>query len=99
MSRKAARTRFVLVRTYSAGVHFGDLVSEDGSEVTLSNARRLWNWSGGRLSLNEVAIEGAKSGDRISVAVPSIKLKGAIELITCSAEGEASLRLALAYKA
>ncbi len=37
---------FVLIRTYSAGVHFGNLEEMDGQMVRLSNARRLWSWSG-----------------------------------------------------
>ncbi len=36
----------VLVRTYSAGVHFGILVKRDGKEVTLANCRRIWSWNG-----------------------------------------------------
>ena len=30
----------VIVRTYSAGVHFGRLVERDGKEVVLNDARR-----------------------------------------------------------
>lgn len=36
----------VIVRTYSAGVHVGELVSHKGTEVTLKNARRIWKWVG-----------------------------------------------------
>lgn len=50
---------FVLIRTFSAGVHFGTLVSKEGQEVHLKNARRLWNWAGA-LSLSEVAMNGIK---------------------------------------
>ena len=57
----------VLVRTYSAGVHFGTLASRDGREVVLTNARRLYQWSGA-CSLSQVATEGVKlSGSKISV--------------------------------
>lgn len=31
---------YVVVRTYSAGVHCGELVSRKGQEVVLANARR-----------------------------------------------------------
>ena len=34
--------RRVLIRTYSAGVHIGDLVQIDGMEGKLENALRLW---------------------------------------------------------
>lgn len=37
---------YVIVRTFSAGVFAGRLLSRDGREVVLLNARRLWYWSG-----------------------------------------------------
>ena len=32
----------VIVRTYSAGVHFGYLVAREGKEVRLTRSRRIW---------------------------------------------------------
>ena len=74
----------VLVRTYSAGVHFGALVSREGKEITLTNARRIWSWTGAN-TLNEIALRGAGRGSRISEPVPSITLTEAIEIIPCTA--------------
>lgn len=34
----------VIIRTYSAGVWFGELEQKAGKEVILKNARRLWKW-------------------------------------------------------
>ena len=73
-------TSHVIVRTFSAGVHFGDIVERKGREVLLRNARRIWSWNGGRLSLSEIAVQGVIEA-RISVAVPSILLTEAIEII------------------
>lgn len=98
MAAKKTKRKYVVVRTYSAGVHVGELVREDGSEVRLAKARRLWSWSGDRLSLHEVAVEGARAGDRVSVEVPEITLKGAIEIITTTDKGEAAFRDAAPYK-
>ena len=71
----------VLVRTYSAGVHIGTLQSREGREVTLTNARRLWNWSGA-FTLNAVATKGVnRKNSRISVPVATIVLLEAIEII------------------
>ncbi len=71
----------VLVRTYSAGVHIGTLKSQEGKEVVLTNARRLFSWSGA-FTLSAVATVGvSRSGSRISVSVPEIKLTEAIEII------------------
>ena len=82
----------VLVRTYSAGVHFGTLKSRDGKDVVLTNARRLWQWSGA-CSLSQVAIDGVElSGSKISILVPEITLTEAIELIPMSSKaGEAMM--------
>ena len=73
---------FVLIRTYSAGVHFGTLENKEGQEVTLKNARRLWSWTGA-LSLSEIAMNGITiSGSKISVPVDEIVLTQAIEIIS-----------------
>lgn len=75
---------FVLIRTYSAGVHFGTLMHRDGQEVHLKDARRLWSWSGA-LSLSEVAMKGIKINEsKISVLVDEIVLTQAIEIIAVS---------------
>lgn len=82
---------FVLVRTYSAGVHVGTLVSQSGKEVTLSDARRVWRWKGAN-SLSELSQKGADEGyTRISEPVPSIVLTEAIEVIPCSKEAQDNL--------
>lgn len=70
-----------IIRTYSAGVHIGEVISGEGKTVTLRNARRLWQWKGA-FTLNAVAVKGVdRSGSRISVAVPLITLTEAIEII------------------
>lgn len=74
----------VVIRTYSAGVHFGTLVEKDGKEVVLSNARRLWSWTGA-LSLSEVATIGVNmAGSKISEPVEYIILTEAVEIIPCT---------------
>ena len=75
---------FVLIRTFSAGVHFGELISRDGQEVHLANARRLWSWAGA-LSLSEIAMTGCNiKGSKISVPVDEIILTQAVEVIKVS---------------
>ena len=74
----------VLVRTYSAGVHFGilDKYETAGSEysVKLTDAIRVYSWAGAN-SLSQLAAEGTKNtSTELSVKVPSIYLK-AIEVI------------------
>jgi len=60
MKKKAKR--YVIVRSYAAGVCAGYLEaqSKDGKRVTLSKSRRLWYWKGAA-SLHQLANEGVKS--------------------------------------
>ena len=72
-----------VVRTYSAGVHIGTVEAVNGTEVLLSNSRRLWNWTTASkaLSLNEVATNGIAKDSKLAVSVETIYLTEAIELI------------------
>ncbi len=73
----------VIVRTYSAGVHFGYLISRDGKEVTLERSRRIWRWFGA-WTLSEVATFGVDiSKSKIGVPI-KITLTEAIEIIDCT---------------
>ena len=80
--------RRCLIRTYSAGVHIGDVVAIDGMEVHLKNALRLWKWEGGGLSLSVVASQGIKGG-RLN-ETGEVFLANAIELIPTTDEAEAT---------
>jgi len=85
--------RYVIVRTYSAGVFAGNLHSQRGQEVNLQNARRLWKWSGAA-SLSQLAMEGVKDPDNCMFPreVDSITLFQAIEIINCSLSAEKSIK-------
>ena len=80
----------VVVRTYSAGVHIGTLDAKSGKEVRLTDAHRAWYWKGA-FTLNEVATKGVAKGSKIGVAVPTIELTEAIEIIPISDEAFATL--------
>jgi len=80
----------VIVRTYSAGVHFGYLVQREGKEVTLTRSRRIWRWQGA-WTLSEIAANGLDSA-RSRIAAPvDIVLTEAIEIIDVSPEAVATI--------
>ena len=80
-----------LIRTYSAGVHVGNLKSHDGKVVVLTNARRIWRWRGAN-TLHELALRGCdESYSRISEPVAEITLTEAIEIIPVAADAQANL--------
>ena len=88
------QTQFVghkcIIRTYSAGVHFGTLESIDGKAAVLVDARRIWQWYGAN-TLNEIAATGVAAKSRISNPVPCILLTEAIEVIPVTDDAAKSL--------
>jgi len=83
---------YVIVRTCSAGVFAGTLVSRKGKEVVLKNARRLWYWSGAA-SLSQMAVDGTSKPDqcKFPVEVPSVTLTEAIEILPVTKEAQKSI--------
>ena len=75
----------VIVRTYSAGVHYGTLLSRAGKVVKLKGAKRIWSWTGAN-TLHEISLHGVGSGSKVSEEVEEITLTEAIEVIKCTTE-------------
>ena len=80
--------RRCLIRTYSAGVHIGNVESINGMEAHLSNALRLWKWEGGGLSLSAVASNGIVGG-RLN-KTGEVYLTNVIEIIPTSEIAEST---------
>ena len=76
---------YVIIRTYSAGVHAGYLEKKEVKEVTLRKSRRIHYWSGAA-SLSQMAIDGVnKPNDcRFALELDKIKLTEAIEILYCT---------------
>jgi len=84
---------YYIIRTYSAGVHAGELVKRDGKEVKLKNARRIWYWDGAA-TLSQLAVDGTAKPEncKFPCEVPEIILTEAIELIPCTTKAQASIK-------
>jgi hypothetical protein len=79
--KKVVKSKLVMVRTYSAGVHFGTLVSRKGKEVVLKDAHRVFYWSNA-CSLSQLSVDGSiDPANKISMAVSEIILTEAIEIM------------------
>lgn len=91
--------RQVLVRSTSAGVHYGWMKARDGGEVLLINARRAWYWSGA-CSLSQLAAEGTSKPKecKFSVPVPEITVLGVIEIIPLTPAGAKNLNAVPQWK-
>lgn len=81
----------VIIRTYSAGAHYGTLVHKSGKECRLKDARRIWYWKGAA-SLSQLAMEGTKepSECKFPCAVDSIDLEW-IEILSCTPTAQQSI--------
>jgi len=84
--------RYVIVRTYSAGVFAGELVSRNGKEVVMRNARRLWYWAGAA-SLSQMAMTGTSRPElcKFPCAVDHVELTEAIEILDVTPEAQVSI--------
>lgn len=89
---KSKKSKYVIVRTTSAGVFAGFLVSRAGQEVVMKEARRLWYWKGAS-SLSQLAMEGVKCPleCKFPVAMDRVELTQAIEIIDVTAKAKKSI--------
>ena len=84
--------KYVIVRTYTAGVFAGELESRRGQEVVLRNARRLWYWDGAA-TLSQLAMEGTKKPEncKFPMAVDRVELLQAIEILAVTKDARKSI--------
>lgn len=85
--------QYVIVRTYSAGVFAGTLMTKEGTEVELSNARRIWYWKGAA-SLSQLAEEGTSNPDecKFPQEVSQVLLSGVIEILKVSDKAQQNIK-------
>lgn len=83
---------FVIVRTESAGVHFGTLEEHDRDIVVLSRARRVWYWEGAA-TLSQMSVDGVSVPEncKFPCEVEKITLIKVIEIIPCTEKARKSL--------
>ena len=88
----------VIVRTYSAGIWFGELMSKEGNEVVLKNARRLASWHACRsVTISGVAKYGLKDVGKDTqnsiITTPTIEFAWieAIEILSTTKEAALSI--------
>lgn len=84
--------KYVMVRTYSAGVFVGYLEKRRGKEVTLLNARRIWYWKGAA-SLSQLATDGTSEPKscKFPCEVSKVELTETIEILDVTEKARISL--------
>ena len=82
------RSRYVIVRSRSAGVFFAKIVAERPTEVDVIESRHIWSWQGA-LTVSDIAVNGVKSAKISAPVTQTIAEK--LEVIDCSDRAAAQL--------
>lgn len=84
---------YKIVRTYSAGVFAGEIVSRKGREIIMRNARRLYYWDGAS-TLSQLAMEGTKKPEncKFPCEVEKVELLEVIEILDVTTQAEKSIK-------
>ena len=92
MAESLEDKKYVIARTYSAGVFAGYMDKKEGKEVVLLNARRLWQWAGAA-SLSQMAMEGTKIPEncKFPCEVSRVELTEVIELLDVTEKARLSI--------
>lgn len=85
--------KYVMVRTYSAGVFTGYLESREGREVVLRKARRIWYWDGAA-SLSQLATKGTSKPEncKFPCEVDRVELLEVVEIIDITKKAQKSIQ-------
>ena len=92
--------KYVIIRANGAGVFAGTLTEKNGNEVTLTNARRLWYWSGAA-SLSQLSQEGVSDPRNCKFPCPvsEITILNVIEIIPTTETAQKSIEEVKVWKA
>ena len=84
--------KYVIVRTYSAGVFAGYMKERNGKEAKMVNVRRLWYWDGAA-SLSQLATDGTTkpTSCKFPCEVSEIDLTEVIEVLPVTAKAQKSI--------
>lgn len=84
--------KHAIIRTRSAGVFAGYIESQNGQEITLVKARRLWQWAGAA-SLSQLAMEGTSKPTecKFPQEVNRVKLFEVIEILDTTQKAKNSI--------
>jgi len=84
--------KYVICRTYSAGVFAGYLEKREGKEGVLRNARRIYYWDGAA-TLSQLAMSGTSKPEncKFPEAVDRVELTEIIEILDVTEKAKKSI--------
>jgi len=85
--------KYVIVRSYGAGVFAGYIESRNGREVVMINARRLFRWYGAA-TLSQLAMDGTSLPEdcKFPCEVNRVTILEAVEIIETTDKAEKSIK-------
>lgn len=88
-----------IVRCDRAGVFFGQIKERTHNEVTLTNARKIWFWSGAA-AVEQLAMTGPKRPNdcKITMEVPEMIVMDPVQIIPCTQEAAEVIRQTAVWK-
>ncbi len=88
--------RYCIIRSEYAGVHAGIVISRQGNEALIKDARRLWYWKTPKsISLSAVALDGiVHEASTIPETIPEHLVIGVVEVIPTTKLAEDTIRTA-----
>jgi len=91
--------KYVIVRTYSAGVFAGYLQKKTGQNAIVLKARRLWYWDGAA-SLSQLAVDGVSKPEncKFPCEVESVELDQVIEVLPVTKKAQESIASVAIWK-
>ncbi len=92
--------KYVIIRTYSAGVFAGYLKSRNGQECEIIKARKIYYWEGAA-TLSQLAQSGTSKPDKCKFPeeVNSLTVLQAIEILDVTPEAKKSIDSVKIWKA
>ena len=93
------KENYYIVRGNNSGVFFGKIKERNGSEVTMTEVRRLWYWDGAA-SISQLAQEGTVRPDncKFTMTVDEIIVLDAIEIDKCTDKAIKSIKEVAEWK-
>ena len=72
--------KYCLIRGNSSGVMCGVVTEIDGTNVLLTNARKVWYWHGAK-AVEQLAVSGCDDMSHITVSVAEMIVTDAVQVI------------------
>lgn len=91
--------KYYIVRADKAGVFAGNIKKRNGSEVTMTNVRKIWYWNGA-CAVEELAVNGTnKANDcKFTITVNEMTILNVIQIIPCTEKAEEVIKRVKEWK-